>query len=60
MFCGKCSVTKRVAVETSSHHVVRKSIVFCLTCFLAAKKLPARAVAEAEWMDRSTRSRTVS
>lgn len=60
MFCSKCSVTKRVVVETSAHHAVRKPVVFCLNCFLAAKKLPARAVAEAEWLDRSSRARTIS
>ncbi|RLN87210.1 hypothetical protein BBJ28_00006565 [Nothophytophthora sp. Chile5] len=44
VFCGKCSVNKKISVGIGSE-VLQKSMLFCLECLLEAKHVSARDVA---------------
>lgn len=45
MVCAKCSVVKKVVVDSSMHCAVRKPFICCLRCLVTAKNLLAREVA---------------
>ncbi|KAF4142327.1 hypothetical protein GN958_ATG08503 [Phytophthora infestans] len=44
VLCSKCSVSKKICVGLGTE-VLQKSMLFCLSCLLEAKSLPARNVA---------------
>ncbi|CEG44110.1 FYVE-FINGER-CONTAINING RAB5 EFFECTOR PROTEIN RABENOSYN-5-RELATED [Plasmopara halstedii] len=43
-FCNKCSLHKKICVSLGSE-ILKKSMLFCLSCLLDAKAIPARDVA---------------
>lgn len=48
MVCTKCSVQKKVVIDSTATQVVQKPFTVCLECLLAAKSLSAREIAMAD------------